>query len=68
MFICAGDDVPSSHGARHYGVPHIDQFPCGRGPAEFPREETADSKIVGGFTGKLSGSLPCYSINIRTFP
>ena len=43
MFICAGDDVPSSHGARHYGVPHIDQFPCGRGPAEFPREETADN-------------------------
>ena len=48
MFICAVDDVPSSHGARHYGVPHIDQFPCGRGPAELPREETADSKIVGG--------------------
>ena len=42
--------MPSSHisRVRHYGVPHIDEFPCGRGPAELPRGEKVDSKIVGG--------------------
>ena len=29
-------------------MPLIDQFPCGRGPAELPRGDKVDNKIVGG--------------------
>ena len=68
VFFCEGEDedVASFRGAREsYVTPSLDQFQCGRGPAELPRREMVENKIVGGREA-VKNSWP-FMVNCSSF-